>query len=176
MIDTQIGKRYAKAIYEISEEKNNIKENYELLNSVMVLYKTDIDFKNFIRSPLINLEEKISILKEIFKDFSNENLEILFYILNKNRIDCIREIVTEFLKIHYAKNRILDVKAIFTRELTEEEKNKLVLQLSQKTKKEVKLEVLVDKNILGGGIIKIGDRIIDGSIRKDLDDWKSAKS
>lgn len=176
MIDTQIGKRYAKAIYEISEEKNNIKENYELLNSVMILYKTDIDFKNFIISPLINLEEKISILKEIFKEFSNENLEILFYILNKNRIDCIREIVAEFLKIHYAKNRILDVKAIFTRELTEEEKNKLILQLSQKTKKEVKLEVLVDESILGGGIIKIGDRIIDGSIRKDLDEWKSAKS
>lgn len=176
MINTQIGKRYAEAIYEISEKSEKIKENYELLNSVMILYKTDIDFKNFIISPLINFTEKTLILKEIFSEFSIESLEILFYILKKNRIEAIKEIVAEFLKIHYRKNKILDVKAIFTRDLTEEEKNKLITKLSQKTKKEINLEVTVNEDILGGGILKIGDKIIDGSIRKDLENWKTTKS
>lgn len=176
MINTQVGKRYAEAIYEISEKSEKIKENYELLNSVMILYKTDIDFKNFIISPLINFTEKTLILKEIFSEFSIESLEILFYILKKNRIEAIKEIVAEFLKIHYRKNKILDVKAIFTRDLTEEEKNKLITKLSQKTKKEINLEVTVNEDILGGGILKIGDKIIDGSIRKDLENWKTTKS
>lgn len=176
MIDIQVGKRYAEAIYEISEERKEIKEIYELLNSVMELYKKDKDFKNFITSPLINFEEKTLSLREIFKEFKEENLEILFYILNKNRIEAVREIVAEFLKIHYRKNRILDVKAVFTRELTEEQREKLITKLSRKTGKEINLEVVVDKNILGGGILKIGDKIIDGSIRRDLESWKTDKS
>lgn len=176
MIDIQVGKRYAEAIYEISEERKEIKEIYELLNSVMELYKKDKDFKNFITSPLINFEEKTLSLREIFKEFKEENLEILFYILNKNRIEAVREIVAEFLKIHYRKNRILDVKAVFTRELTEEQREKLITKLSRKTGKEINLEVVVDKNILGGGILKIGDKIIDGSIRRDLESWKIDKS
>ena len=40
--------------------------------------------------------------------------------------------------------------------------------------KEINLEVKVDKSILGGGIIKIGDKIIDGSIRRELDNWKKS--
>ncbi|MEZ7724776.1 F0F1 ATP synthase subunit delta, partial [Fusobacterium sp. 27098_8_59] len=47
-------------------------------------------------------------------------------------------------------------------------------KLSQKTGKEINLEVKVDKSILGGGIIKIGDKIIDGSIRRELDNWKKS--
>lgn len=176
MIDIQVGKRYAEAIYEISEERNNIKEIYQLLNNTMELYKTDIDFKNFITSPLISFEEKTITLKEIFVSVNAETLEILFYIIKKNRIEAIREIVAEFLKIHYRKNKILDVKAIFTRELTEEQREKLIAKLSQKTGKEINLEVVVDKTILGGGILKIGDKVIDGSIRRDLENWKTTKS
>ena len=147
MIKSQVGRRYSKAIFDIAEEKNQVKEIYELLNSAMVLYRTDKGFKNFIRNPLINNEEKKLVLNEIFgKDNSD--------------------------KIYYRKNRILDVRATFTKELTEEQKKKLIDKLSQKTGKEINLEIKIDKNILGGGIIRIGDKIIDGSIRRELDNWK----
>ncbi|MBF1203554.1 MAG: ATP synthase F1 subunit delta, partial [Fusobacterium periodonticum] len=59
-------------------------------------------------------------------------------------------------------------------ELSEEQRTKLINKLSQKTGKEINLEVKVDKSILGGGIIKIGDKIIDGSIRRELDNWKKS--
>lgn len=172
MIEAQVGNRYAEAIYGIAEERNSVKEVYGMLNLLMELYKNDIDFKNFILNPLINIEEKELVLKKIFKEQDEKNLEIAMYILKKDRIEYIRNIVAEFLKIDYKKNRVLDVKAIFTRELTEEQREKLITKLSQKTGKKINLEVTVDKNILGGGIIKIGDKIIDGTIRKDLENWK----
>ena len=78
------------------------------------------------------------------------------------------------MKIYYAKNRILNVEATFTKELTEEQKKKLIEKLSQKTGKEINLDVKIDKNILGGGILKIGDRVIDGSIRRELNNWKKS--
>ena len=172
MIKSQVGRRYSKAIFEIAEEKNQVKEIYEILNSAMVLYRTDKEFKNFILNPLIDNEQKKSVLNEIFGKDNSENLNILLYILDKGRMNCIKYIVAEYLKIYYRKNRILDVKATFTKELTDEQKKKLIDKLSQKTGKEINLEIKIDKNILGGGIIRIGDKIIDGSIRRELDNWK----
>ena len=172
MIKSQVGRRYSKAIFEIAEEKNQVKEIYEMLNSAMVLYRTDKEFKNFILNPLIDNEQKKSVLNKIFGKDNSENLNILLYILDKGRMNCIKYIVAEYLKIYYKKNRILDVRATFTKELTEEQKKKLIDKLSQKTGKEINLEVKIDKNILGGGIIRIGDKIIDGSIRRELDNWK----
>lgn len=172
MIKSQVGRRYSKAIFEIAEEKNQVKEIYEMLNSAMVLYRTDKEFKNFIRNPLISNEEKKLVLNEIFGKDNRDNLNILLYILDKGRINCIKYIVAEYLKIYYRKNRILDVRATFTKELTDEQKKKLIDKLSQKTGKEINLEIKIDKNILGGGIIRIGDKIIDGSIRRELDNWK----
>ena len=174
MIKSQVGRRYSKAIFEIAEEKNQVKEIYEMLNSAMVLYRTDKEFKNFILNPLIDNEQKKSVLNEIFGNDNSENLNILLYILDKGRMNCIKYIVAEYLKIYYRKNRILDVKATFTKELTDEQKKKLINKLSQKTGKEINLEIKIDKDILGGGIIKIGDKIIDGSIRRELDNWKKS--
>ena len=174
MIKSQVGRRYSKAIFEIAEEKNQVKEIYEMLNSAMVLYRTDKEFKNFILNPLIDNEQKKSVLNEIFGKDNSENLNILLYILDKGRMNCIKYIVAEYLKIYYRKNRILDVKATFTKELTDEQKKKLIDKLSQKTGKEINLEIKIDKNILGGGIIRIGDKIIDGSIRRELDNWRKS--
>ena len=174
MIKSQVGRRYSKAIFEIAEEKNQVKEIYEMLNSAMVLYRTDKEFKNFMLNPLIDNEQKKSVLNEIFGKDNSENLNILLYILDKGRMNCIKYIVAEYLKIYYRKNRILDVKATFTKELTDEQKKKLIDKLSQKTGKEINLEIKIDKNILGGGIIKIGDKIIDGSIRRELDNWRKS--
>ena len=174
MIKSQVGRRYSKAIFEIAEEKNQVKEIYEMLNSAMVLYRTDKEFKNFILNPLIDNEQKKSVLSEIFGKDNSENLNILLYILDKGRMNCIKYIVAEYLKIYYRKNRILDVKATFTKELTDEQKKKLIDKLSQKTGKEINLEIKIDKDILGGGIIKIGDKIIDGSIRRELDNWRKS--
>ena len=172
MIKAQVGRRYSKAIFEIAEEKNQVKEIYEMLNSAMVLYRTDKEFKHFILNPLIDKEQKKSVLNKIFGKDNSDNLNILLYILDKGRMNCIKYIVAEYLKIYYKKNRILDVRATFTKELTDEQKKKLINKLSQKTGKEINLEIKIDKNILGGGIIRIGDKIIDGSIRRELDNWK----
>ena len=95
--------------------------------------------KNFIRNPLIENEQKKAVLTEIFGKDSSENLNILLYILDKGRINCIKYIVAEYLKIYYRKNRILDVKATFTKELSEEQRTKLINKLSQKTGKELSL-------------------------------------
>lgn len=168
MIDNQVGRRYAEAIYEIAESTDKIKPIYENLNTLMELYKNDSEFKTFITHPLIENDEKKKVVGNIFKEADEETLNTMFYILDKNRIKNIRNIVAEYLKIYYEKNQILSVEATFAVEPSEIQKNKLIEKLMKKTGKKIDLTIKVDKSILGGGIIKIGDQITDGSIRKEL--------
>lgn len=172
MIANQVGRRYAEAIYEIASSTDKVKEIYEVLNQVMELYKNDNEFKTFITHPLIELDEKKEALNKIFKNVDENILNIIFYILDKKRIDSIRNITAEYLKIYYEKNQILDVEATFAVEPTNAQKDKLIKNLEKKTGKKIQLVVKVDKSILGGGIIRIGDTVIDGSIRKELENIK----
>ena len=166
--DTKIGKRYAVAIFEIAESNSSVKEIYEALNSLMELYKKDIDFKNFIDHPLIEDKVKKEILASIYKDESQEIKNVIFYLLDKHRIANIREIVAEYLKLYYAKNQILDVEVTFAKELTKEQREKLIHNLETRTNKKINLVEKVDTNIIGGGILKIGDKVIDGTVRTQL--------
>ncbi|MBC2856392.1 MAG: ATP synthase F1 subunit delta [Cetobacterium sp.] len=169
MIGNQIGKRYAKAIYAVAEDENLVKPIYEILNSIMELYKSDTDFRNFITHPLLKVEQKEDALRKLFPEAPTLVLNVPFYLLEKGRIEEIKEIVAEFVKIDYARNQILDVEATFAVALTEEQKERLIKKLENKTGKQIKLVVNVDKGLIGGGLIKIGDEITDGSIRRQLD-------
>lgn len=169
MIANQVGNRYAEAIYEIADSTGKIKEVYEVLNNLMELYKNDSEFKTFITYPLIEIDEKKKVLKEIYKSEPENILDIIFYILDKKRVSYIRNIVAEYLKIYYLRNQIVDVEATFAVEPTEAQKEKLITKLEKKTGKKVKLAVKIDRSIIGGGIIRIGDTVMDGSIRKELE-------
>lgn len=175
MIGNQIGRRYAEAIYEIAEERNTVQETHHFLNAIMELYQNEVTFRNFVLHPLLKNQEKEEVFKEIFKGTSDELFEIAFYILQKDRMSYIRNIVSEYLKIYYEKHQILDVIATFATELTEEQRKKLIQKLQDKTKREIRLETHIDENILGGGILKIGDQVIDGSLKKELSRIKEGK-
>lgn len=169
MIANQVGRRYAEAIYEIGISNNKIQEIHSVLNNLMELYQSNNEFKTFITHPLIDLAEKKKVLGSIFNDVDDVISNIIFYILDKKRINNIKNIVAEYLKIYYEKNGILDVEATFATIPSEMQKEKLIVNLMKKTGKRVKLVVRIDKSILGGGIIRIGDTVIDGSIRKELE-------
>lgn len=169
MIEAQVGKRYAEAIYGIAEANGKVKELHDNLNVVMELYKGDKEFKNLVDHPLVKKEEKKEFIIKVFSEFEKFSLDILCYLVEKNRLSYIRGVVAEYLKIYYTKNRIVDVEATFAMDPSEEQKAKLIKKLENKTGKKVNLIIKINKAIIAGGIIKIGDEIIDGSVRRQLD-------
>jgi len=169
MIDAQIGRRYATAVYEIAEKSDKVKDLHGDLNSVMELYLEDKEFKNLVDHPLVKNEDKKAFLAKVLEGMDVFSMDILFYLLDKGRLSNIRGIVAEFVKIYYEKNQMVDIQATFALEPSEEQKSKLIEKLEKKTGKKVNLEVKIDSSIIAGGIIRIGDEIIDGSIRRQLD-------
>jgi F-type H+-transporting ATPase subunit delta len=169
MIGNQIGKRYAEAIYDIAKSTDQVKPVYETLNTVMELYIKDKEFKNFLDHPLIKKEDKKDFFKKVLVNANPEALKVLDYLVDQGRISDIRFIVSEYLKLYYADNQIVDVEATFAVEPTKEQVHRLTENLKRKTGKTINLVVNIDKSIIGGGIIKIGDEIMDGSIRRQLE-------
>jgi len=140
----------------------------------METYETNIDFKNFINHPLVSKEDKKEFLSKLFaKEFSTVSIDFLHYLVDKTRLSQIKTIVTEFLKIYYAKNQIVEALATFAVEPSEEQVQNLIARLKTRVNKEVKLSTEVDKSILGGVIIRIGDQIIDASIKREIESFRN---
>lgn len=174
MIDAVVGARYAKAIYAIAEEEKNIDKIYEELNSVMEIYEFDKEFKNFVDHPLVKRSEKKEFIVKVFSEkFEGETLNILEYLVEKNRLSYIRSIVSEYLKIYYTKNSIVEAEATFAIEPNKEQVDKLLAKLEKRTNKKVKLKTRVDKTILGGIVIRIEDEIIDASVKRELEAFRN---
>lgn len=168
MVD-RVGNRYAEAIYQLALEEKKVSEIYEILKETDSLYRENIDFKQFLTHPLIGREEKHNLISKIFGDDGTIEQNILFYLIDKDRINEIKSISEEFKVLYYRDNNIIDVKATFAKELSQEQKDRLVEKLKKSTGKTINLEVLLEPDLIGGGIIRIGDKVIDGSIKSQLE-------
>ena len=174
MYEADIAKRYAEAVYGVAKEKDKVKEIYDMLNSLMELYINDSEFRNFMLHPLIENSEKKDFLGKIFTDADDITMNIIDYLVDKDRIEIIRYIVSEYLKLYYLENNEVEVTGIFSKELSEEQFDLLKTKLEKKVGKKIILKIEIDKDIIGGGIIKMGDQIIDGSIKRQIENIKNS--
>ena len=173
MYEADIAKRYAEAVYGVAKEKDKVKEIYDMLNSLMELYINDSEFRNFMLHPLIENSEKKDFLGKIFTDADDITMNIIDYLVDKDRIEIIRYIVSEYLKLYYLENNEVEVTGIFSKELSEEQFDLLKSKLEKKVGKKIILKIEVNKDIIGGGIVKMGDQIIDGSIKRQIENVKN---
>ena len=167
-----IAKRYASAIYDIAKSSGKIGEIREVMNLMLEKYEEEEEFRKYLMDPVTTVEEKEEFLKKSFDFVSEDELKNVNYIVKKGRLSLIPYIKEEFLKIYYAENDKLPITAIFAKELSEEQKHKLTEKLEQKYKKKVVLNVKVDESLIGGGIVKIRNEVIDGSIRNQIEALK----
>lgn len=171
MVD-KVGKRYAEAIYDIAQEEKKVKEIHNLLEELRELYYSNSEFKDFISHPLIKLDDKLKLVEKIVQEQDEIERNIALYLVTKGRIPDIKEIQEEYKILYYSANNILDVKSTFAKEPSELQKRNLIEKLEKKTSKKINLQVEIDNSIIGGAIIKIGDKIIDGSIKTQIQNMK----
>ena len=172
MDSINVSKRYALAIYDFATENDEVFEVFEVLNLLLEHIKNDEDFKKFLKYPVIEKEEKKKLINHIYSDVNKQSLKILDYLVDKDRLLHIKEIYEEYSKIYYEKHKKLIVTAIFPKELTEAQKEKLTENLKKLKGKDVVIHYRIDEKLIGGGLIRINDEVIDGSIKTQLNSIK----
>ena len=167
-----IAKRYASAIYDIAESSYKIGEIREALNILAENYNEDEEFKVFLLDPSIKYDEKVEYLHKSFDFISEDAFKIINYLVKKGRVSLAEKIRDSYLKIYYEKNNKILVNATFTKELSDNQREALMKKLEEKYKKKIVLNLSVDEELIGGGIIKIGNKVIDGSIKSQIENIK----
>lgn len=171
----KVGKRYADAIYDIAREMGIVLDVFSLLKEVDTLYNKNLEFREFFQHPLVKKEDKLALIEKIFSEQKEIEQNIVLYLVERGRISEIKSVLEEYKALYYEENGIIDVKATFANEITEEQLKKLVEKLEKNSNKKVNLEFAVDSSLIGGGILKIGDKIIDGSIKTQLNKMAKGK-
>ena len=176
MIDI-IANRYAEALFQLSEEENITKEIYNELHSVLNIIKSNKDLDNVLKSPLVAKAEKVQLIETLFNNKINNNLKNFLKILvEKGRISSLKSIELTFKQLLNEKNNIIEGTVISAIPLTDEKVKELEEKLSKKYNKNVTLENKVDKTILGGVLVRLGNTQIDGSVKTRLDNIKDQLS
>ncbi len=169
MLRGAVAGRYAEALYEIAVRENLVNQlEAELLGVNSVLNETEA-LKKVITHPRITATEKKEVLANLFKDQISEiMMNFLGFVLDRQREPFLADITEYFTGLANKARNVSDVQVTSAVELTEEEKNKMNAAMAKSTGKKVKLTYNVDQELLGGVVVRIGDKVIDGSVRTRL--------
>jgi F-type H+-transporting ATPase subunit delta len=179
MADTKnmlIAKRYAQALVDISKEGkltfDEITKNLALIDNTLNLSQ---DLEDFLKSPIVSLEDKKSTFEQVFGDEINQMIKNFVYVLfDKNRFSLFKDIEMAYFDFVDKINNISRIEVVSAVQLTEENRKKIEEKLSVKLNSKVAVDYKIDENIIEGLLIKIGDNIIDTSLRHKLEKMEMA--
>jgi len=166
----QVGAVYAKALLGSAEAAGNAPELVEELESIVseVLNRFP-DFDAALSSPRISAEEKIGMLERVFGGRVSESVQTFMKVVSAHgRLDCLRSIASA------ARSQLNDASGVVVVEITTASPIDLSAQdqirdsLSKSLGQEVRIQARVDSKIIGGLIVRIGDKLFDGSVANRL--------
>ena len=171
-----ISERYGYALYDLAAENKCIDDIINNFDSVDKVLKESSDLKRVIQSPLVNSEVKLNILLTIFSKNNLHKLTTTFLkVLDKNkRISNLSSIILQFKKINSEKRGDISANITSADELSQDEKDNITNQLKNSLGQKLSLNFDVDKNIIGGLIVKVGSKMIDTSIANKINKLKIA--
>ena len=171
-----ISERYGYALYDLASENKCIDDIINNFDSVDKVLKESSDLKRVIQSPLVNSEIKLNILLKIFSKNNLHELTISFLkVLDKNkRISNLSSIILQFKKINSEKRGDISANITSADQLSQDEKDNITNQLKNSLGQKLSLNFDVDKNIIGGLIVKVGSKMIDTSIANKINKLKIA--
>jgi F-type H+-transporting ATPase subunit delta len=165
---------YANALFEVGLEGGTIDTLYTELNEVADVFEANPDYFELIKTPNVNGDERKAIITETFeKHISKELLNFLKVLIDKKRANTILSVRREFNEFYYDHKGIVHATAYTVAPLGDDDISKLEARLSDLTGKTIQVGNVIEENLLGGMVVKIGDKIIDGSIRKKLNAMKT---
>ncbi|MBZ4687932.1 MAG: F-type H+-transporting ATPase subunit delta [Clostridia bacterium] len=169
MSDKSVARRYAQALFELGQEKDLLEEIQKDLKLVINVIAENEELKKVVEHQLIMAEDKQEIFKEIFADKVNPiTLNFLLLVIQKRREFYLQSMYEQFLEYLDEFRGIEEARVKSAVQLSDDIRKSLEKQLEKVTGKKIRLKTEVDPEILGGLTVRIGDKVIDGSIKTRL--------
>ncbi|MFZ4740302.1 MAG: ATP synthase F1 subunit delta [Bacteroidales bacterium] len=165
MKDSRINGRYAKALFDLSIEKQILETVFHDMELVKEICQSSKEFESMLSSPIIKTDKKQSVVKEIMGNHLHQvSLSFLLLILKKRREINMKAIAIEFTEMYKEFKGIKTAHLKTATELDKETKLQFKELLTQQSNKNIELLEEVKPNIIGGFVITIDDKQTDNSI------------
>jgi F-type H+-transporting ATPase subunit delta len=169
MNNATIGRNYAETLLTLATREGQAEEWGTLIESVASAMKEDQTLKTFLESPKLAAARKIEILKAALGErVPPLFLRFLETVIMKRRQMVIPEIAQEYRALIDESEDRVHANVTVAREPSEPEQDALKRQLSRLFGKRVMPHISINPAILGGVIVKVGDTVMDGSVRRRL--------
>ena len=168
MINTRAANRYAKAFLSITKSEDDLMIMFKDMSSVKKAFEQSQDLKLFIDSKVIKDTDKVETLKKVFPDLSAYSTNLLVHIMNSGRIDLFDDVAKCFVELYNEKMGNQNVILISASKLSHDILTEIKSKVKSLTSKTVYLTNKVDKNLIGGFILKVGDKQYDASFKQQL--------
>jgi F-type H+-transporting ATPase subunit delta len=170
MIRSGIAHRYAKALFQAALQAGVADEVSGDLQGFLRLMSEMPQIRNFILSPQVSTEDKHALITKAFGGRAHELfVDFLRLLIDKKRIVAATDIAEAYSEIYQRHKGMIAVKAITAVPLKDQERQKLLRTLERKSNKTIRLTQAVDPDIIGGMILVMEDKVIDGSVRHELE-------
>jgi len=165
------GRRHAQAVFQIAVETNQLDKwlaDLQLLASVL----TDSTVRAFLENPKVKVEDKKELLRQVLVGVSPLALNLADLLVAKKRLHLLADLVAEYRRLMNAHRGIEEAEVTTAVGVDRPQAEKIGRGLAAMAGKGVLLEMKVDPEILGGFVARLGDKLVDGSVRTRLEDLK----
>jgi F-type H+-transporting ATPase subunit delta len=160
--------RYAKAIFEMAQQAGTAQQVGEDMAVIASTINGNNELNDFINSPTISADIKESALKEIFAN-TQSITQGLFHLLHENkRFAILHNIASQYKQQYDVANGIEEATVTTAVEITPELEAKVLAKIKEFSDKKITLKNVVDPSIIGGFIIRIGDKQYNASVANRL--------
>ncbi|MCI8372472.1 MAG: F0F1 ATP synthase subunit delta [Lachnospiraceae bacterium] len=166
----QVAKTYGDALFELALEENKLDSIADNVAALTEAFQSNQELTKLMSHPKISREEKLKVMASILEGRVEEEIAGFIHIV----IDKGRYLELDHI-FQYFTSRVKEYKNIGTAyvttavELRQEQKEQIVKRLLETTKyKTIEVQYTLDQSLIGGMIIRIGDRVVDSSIRTKL--------
>jgi F-type H+-transporting ATPase subunit delta len=167
-VDT-VAKVYAQALYEACDATSSVAAAWEELSFLSTLWEKEKDFRLLMDNPSVDKSDKQNVIDKTFKDLEQPLVKnFLGVLVKKGRIGHLQQIAKAFEALVNEKSGMAIAYVETAASLDEASKKILIDKLTSRFSKKMILQEVLKPELLGGFIVRVGDTVIDGSVKRNV--------
>lgn len=168
----ELSREYAGALFALASEKNCKSEYSSSLDLICQSLSDEPMYMEFLHSPAISTTEKVSSVATVFSSVPEDVLSFIQLMCEKGRINLIFEATGAYKDLVAQSEKVIEAVVTSAVELTGDEKQKLQLKLENKFNGSVNAIFKIDTSLIGGVVVEVQGKVLDGSVKNRLRDLK----
>ena len=161
------GKRYAQAAFRLAVEKGEL-DSWQVSLRKIADITTDEKIVALLENPRLSIETKKAILAEFLGKINPLALNLAYLLVHKDRLSIAGDISQQYDRLLDSHHGIQHVEVITALPLDDEDRERISSRFEEITRRKIIIDAQVDPSLVGGIKAKIGDTLIDGSVKSKL--------